>query len=271
MFILKTAAVLILIYILLMSLLSFQQESMIFFPQKLSKNHVFNFNQEFEEVYISAKDGAKLHGVLFKTDKPKGLVFYLHGNAGSVDTWGWIAQTYTNLNYDIFVLDYRGYGKSEGTISSEKQFYEDVQAAYDQLKTMYDENHIIVAGYSIGSGPAAMLAAENKPKLLVLQAPYYSLGDLMQKLYPIVPVFLLKYKFDTYRFVEKTEAPIALFHGDQDEIIYHGSSEKLKPHLKSTDKVIILEGQGHNGMNENPAYQKALAEVLADLDKRKQD
>lgn len=79
-----------------------------------------------------------------------------------------------------------------------------------------------------------MLASANRPKLLLLQAPYYSLGDLMHTLYPIVPVFLLKYKFETFRFVEKTEAPVVLFHGNQDEIIYPGSSEKLKAHLKPT-------------------------------------
>jgi pimeloyl-ACP methyl ester carboxylesterase len=249
-----------------MGLLSFQQERLIFFPEKLPKNYEFRFDQEFEEIYIPAKDGAQLHGLLFKTAAPKGLVFYLHGNAGSVDSWGWIAKTYTDLNYDIFVLDYRGYGKSEGKISSEKQFYEDVQAAYDQLKKRYDEDQIVIAGYSIGTGAAAMLASANQPKLLVLQAPYYSLGDLMQNLYPIIPTFLLKYKFDTFLFVEKTKAPIALFHGDLDEIIYHGSSEKLEKHLKPTDKVIVLKGQGHNGMNENPAYQQALAKVLASVE-----
>ncbi|GAB3528402.1 alpha/beta fold hydrolase [Pontibacter brevis] len=239
---------------------------MIFFPQKLPQDYAFNFSQEFEEVYIPAKDGTRLHGVLFKVASPKGLFFYLHGNAGSLDSWGWIAKTYTDLGYDIFILDYRGYGKSEGEISSEKQLYEDVQAAYDVLKTRYAEESIIIAGYSIGTGPAAMLASVNKPRLLLLQAPYYSLGNLMQNLYPFVPGFLLKYKFETFRFVEKTEAPVVIFHGMQDEIIYAGSSEKLKAHLKPADKVILLERQGHNGMNENPVYQQELAALLSRIE-----
>ena len=242
---------------------------MIFFPQKLSKDHVFTFNQPFEEVFIPAGDDVKLHGLLFKAASPKGLVFYLHGNAGSVDTWGWIAPTYTDLGYDIFILDYRGYGKSEGKISSEKQFYDDVQAAYDYMKKEYAEDQMIVAGYSIGTGAAAMLASVNNPALLILKAPYYSLGDLMKKLYPGVPAFLLKYKFETFRFVEQTKAPVVLFHGDRDEIIYHGSSEKLQAHLKPSDKVIILKGLGHNGMNEHSEYQQQLAGVLESLNQRK--
>lgn len=249
-----------------MSLLSFQQESMIFFPQKLSKEHSFSFNTNFEEVFVPTTDGDNLHGLLFKSENAKGLVFYLHGNAGSVDTWGWISPTYTDLNYDIFILDYRGYGKSGGNISSEKQFYQDVQAAYDVMKTRYDEKQIVIVGYSIGTAAAAMLASTNEPALLILQAPYYSLGDLMKKLYPFVPAFLLQYKFETFRFVEKTTAPVVLFHGVQDEIIYSGSSEKLKSHLKPGDRVVLLENLGHNGMNEDPTYQKNLATVLATLD-----
>ncbi len=250
-----------------MGFLSFQQEHLIFFPERLPANHRFSFKQEFEEIFIPAPDGTKLHGVLFNVPEPKGLVFYLHGNAGSVDSWGWVYEPYTDLHYDVFVFDYRGYGKSEGEISNEAQFYADTQAAYDTLKSRYKEEQIVVAGYSIGTAAAAKLAAENHPKMLLLQAPYYSLGDLMQSLYPIVPTFLLKYKFKTYQYVEQTKAPIAIFHGMLDEIIYPGSSEKLQAHLKSTDKVILLKGQGHNGMNENPAYQRELARVLAKLEK----
>ncbi|WP_299990720.1 alpha/beta fold hydrolase [uncultured Pontibacter sp.] len=261
----RIGILLVSLYLLLMGFLSFQQENLIFFPEKLPADYRFGFRQEFEELTIPASDGTKLHGVLFKVPDSKGLVFYLHGNAGSVDSWGWVYETYTDLHYDVFVLDYRGYGKSEGSISSESQFYADVQAAYDVLKNRYSEEQIVVIGYSIGTAAAAKLAAENKPRLLILQAPYYSLGDLMQSLYPFVPAFLLKYKFDTYRFVQQVRAPIALFHGMIDEIIYPGSSEKLKAHLKPTDRLVLLKGQGHNGMNENPAYKREVERILAKL------
>jgi len=249
-----------------MALLSFQQERLIFFPEKLPADYRFQFDQDFEEVWVPAKDGTLLHGLLFRAQESKGLVFYLHGNAGSVASWGWVAGPYTDLGYDIFVLDYRGYGKSEGKISSEQQFFADAQAAYHALKTRYSEDQIVIAGYSIGTAAAAMLASSNHPKLLILQAPYYSLVDLMQNLYPFVPTFLLQYKFETFRFIENTKTPIVLFHGDRDEIIYPGSSEKLKAHLKPTDQVIILKNQGHNGMNENPDYQRELARVLTEVE-----
>lgn len=258
-------ALLCIVYLVMMGFLSFQQEKLIFFPEKLPADYVFRFNREVEEIAIPAPDGVLLHGLLFKADESKGLVFYMHGNAGSVASWGWVHEAYTALGYDVFVLDYCGYGKSQGEISSEKQFYDDTEVAFREVAGRYSGRPILVVGYSIGTAAAARLAAQHSPTLLVLQAPYYSLPDLMHSLYPIVPGFLLRYKFETYTFVAQTRSPIVIFHGEQDEIIYPGSSEKLKAHLKPTDRVILLQGQGHNGMNEDPAYRRELEKVFDSL------
>ncbi|MES2620848.1 MAG: alpha/beta fold hydrolase [Bacteroidota bacterium] len=251
------------LYIALCCLIYFYQEKMIFHPTALPAHFKFHYNGNFTEVNISAFDGKNLHGLLFKSDSSKGLVFYLHGNAGALDTWGDIADTYTALNYDIFILDYRGFGKSEGIIFSEEQFYKDVQAAYDLMKKDYPENKIAVVGYSIGTGPAAMLAANNNPKQLILQAPYYNLTDVGEHMYPsVTPNFLLKYKFTTNEFIQKTKAPVAIFHGDSDQVIYYGSALKLKDHFKPGDTLFTLQAQGHGHMNENEVYQKELTVLL---------
>src|SRR5262245_49290392 len=113
------------IYVLLCVLLYFVQEKLIFFPDKLAKDHLFDFDQSFEKKNIIAGDGAVLNGLLFKADSSKGLIFYLHGNGGALNSWGDIASTYTDLGYDLFILDYRGYGKSEGVINKQQQLYED--------------------------------------------------------------------------------------------------------------------------------------------------
>ena len=263
--VLGAAGIFCVVYLVMMGLLSFQQEKLIFFPEKLPADYTFGFDREAEEIAIPAPDGMRLHGLLFKADESTGLVFYLHGNAGSVASWGWVHEAYTALGYDVFVLDYRGYGKSQGEISSEDQFYTDAEAAFLEVASRYSGKRIIVAGYSIGTAAAARLAALHTPTLLLLQAPYYSLSDLMQSLYPFVPGFLLRYKFETYTFVAQTKSPIVVFHGAQDEIIYPGSAEKLRAHLKPTDKVMMLIGQGHNGMNENPTFRSELAQVLSQL------
>lgn len=252
----------LILYLFVCAIAYLYQEKLIFFPATLSKEYTFQFQQAFEELFIPAADGTKLHGILFKTKAPKGLIFYLHGNGGAIDSWGGIAQTYTRLGYDLFILDYRGYGKSEGTIQNEKQFYGDVQYAYNKLKEFYAEECITIIGYSIGTGAAAMLAASNKPVRLILQAPYYSLKDIVSHLYPYLPTAILKYKFETFRFIKKVQAPIVIFHGTKDEVIYFGSSLKLKKLLKSDDVLIPLEEQGHNGITENFQYQLKLQNIL---------
>ncbi len=207
-------------------------------------------------------DNNSLNGILFKSDSSKGLIFYLHGNAGSLKSWGEIAKTYTNLHYDLFMLDYRGYGKSSSFINSENQLYVDIQLVYDSLKMKYNENNIIVLGYSIGTGPATKLASTNNSKLLILQAPYYSLTDLMQYNYSLVPTFILKYNFETNIFLKDCKMPVIIFHGNKDEVIYYESSLKLKKIFKKNDTLITLNGQRHNGMSENSEYLIEIEKIL---------
>ncbi|MBD0328044.1 MAG: alpha/beta fold hydrolase, partial [Pyrinomonadaceae bacterium] len=177
-------------------------------------------------------------------------------------SWGDVAGLYTDLHYDVFMLDYRGYGKSEGRITGQKQFYNDVQTAYDALKKMYAEENIIVLGYSIGTGAATKIAAENNPKLLILQTPFYSLTDMMKHHYPIIPVFLLKYRFEIHQYIRKCKMPVVIFHGNRDEVIPYHSALKLKELMKPADRFITLQGQGHNGLSSNPEYIAALQKIL---------
>ena len=258
----NTLKIVVGIYIAICVLLYLFQEKLIFLPEKLDKKYKFSFAQKFQEINIKTGDEKNLDGILFSADTSKGLIFYLHGNAGSLRTWGKVAETYTDLNYDVFMLDYRGYGKSDGSINSEKQIFQDLQAAYNQMKKIYSENKIIVLGYSIGTGLACELASTNKPALLILQAPYYSLTDMMKRTYPLIPTFILKYKFNTSEYIQKCSMPVIIFHGDNDAVIYYGSSLKLKREFKQGDTLISLPGQGHNGITDNPEYIDALRKLL---------
>lgn len=249
-------------YVIICVLLYFFQEKFIFHPDKLDKSYDFRFDTEFKELAIRTPDGKDLNAVLFQADSSRGVVFYLHGNAGSIDSWGNIAETYTRLKYDLFMLDYRGYGKSEGSIRNTEQLFEDIQSAYDSVKKFYSEEKIVILGYSIGTGLAAKLASTNKPKQLILQAPYYNLKDLMTHTFPIIPTFILKYNLETDKYIKDINAPIVIFHGDRDEVIYYGSSLKLKKLLKNSDTLITLIGQGRNGMSENQDYRISIEKML---------
>lgn len=249
-------------YIVICAVLYFFQEKLIFFPEELDKSFQFRFHQDFEEINIKTQDNVLLNSILFKADSSKGVIFYLHGNAGALNSWGEVAEIYTNLNYDVFMPDYRGYGKSEGKINSEQQLFQDIQTVYNSLKTKYDESKIIVLGYSIGTALATKIASTNRPGMLILQAPFYSLADLSKHIYPIIPTFILKYKFETNKYIQQCKMPVIIFHGNRDEIIYYNSSIKLKELIKKTDTLITLNGVGHNGMSSNQQYLYELKKLL---------
>ncbi|NVO12369.1 MAG: alpha/beta fold hydrolase [Bacteroidales bacterium] len=251
------------LYIIICITAYFFQETFIFFPEKLDKECKFTFSQPFEELTTTTEDNVKLNGVLFKANNSKGLIFYLHGNAGSVNSWGQVAKTYTDLNYDVLILDYRGFGKSQGVIKNENQLYADIQAVYNQLKSKYPESSIIILGYSIGTGLATELASTNKPKLLILQAPYYSLKDIMKEHYSYLPTFLLKYKLESFRYLQKCEMPVYIFHGNDDKVISYSESIKLHNLGKPNVKLITLNGQGHNGITYNQQYIREIKNILS--------
>ena len=263
---LRTAAIVLIIlsvvYVVVCILAYLFQERIIFFPERLPRDHEFQFDQPYEEMFIAVADGVKLHGLLFRTPEARGLIFYLHGNAGSLNSWGDVAATYGRLGYDVFLLDYRGYGKSEGQIGGEAELVQDVQDVYAYLLKSYAQRDIVVLGYSLGSGLAAKVAAANEPRMLILQAPYYNLTDMMRHSTPFLPTFLLKYKLRTNEALPACRMPVVLFHGDEDEVIPYSQSLKLQMLIKPGDTLITLRGVGHNGMTYDPIYVKAIESIL---------
>lgn len=250
------------IYVVAISYVYLNQVGMIFQSASLSKEYQFDYQSKFEELNIKSFDGTNLNGLLFKAEKSKGLIFYLHGNAGTLETWGKIAKAYTNLGYDIFILDYRSFGKSEGEIENEEQLNKDISIVYKTLTKKYSENKIIITGYSIGSGFAAILAFENKPKALILQSPYYSFTELSSGRVPFFPDFLKKFQLETYKYLPKIKAPIYIFHGKEDQLIPYENSVRLNKLIKPNDHFYLLNEQEHIGMNENNDYKNQLKIIL---------
>ena len=240
------------------------QERMVFHAESVPQDFKYEFDHPFEEVFITVDDAVKINGLLFKTDNSKGLVFYLHGNSGTLKTWGTVADLYLKNNYDFFIMDYRQFGKSTGVINKEKDMYNDIQVVYDSIQNQfhYEEKDIVVVGYSIGTGFSAKLAADNNPKKLVLKAPYYSIPNLINQSFKLVPHFIIKYKLPTFKYIKTVKAPVTVFHGDVDKTIPIKSSFKLQKHFKSTDSLIVLPGNGHRGIHSNKIYQDGIDEIL---------
>lgn len=262
MIVVKIGVIFFCFIILLYGLMYFMQEKFVFRATKLPENYSFNFKYNFDELFFSMPDGKKINALLFKSENSKGLVFYLHGNADALNYWGDIAPTYTQHDHDILIIDYRGYGKSEGNIKSEQQLYDDIQHIYKQMCNSYNEKDIVVIGYSIGSGIASHISATNNPGRLILLSPYFSLESLAQNHYPFFPKFLIRYKFPTNKNIPKIKCPITLFHGKNDALIPAEHSKNLIKLCKPEDELFLLNNQIHGGMNDNEVFKEKLKELL---------
>lgn len=246
------------VYIIGCGLLYYSQERIIFHPDKLGEDYVFD---EGDEVELPVGDGISLNCLWMKEPASKGVILYLHGNKGSNRRCYHQAQTMAGNGYDIFMPDYRGFGKSDGEIVSEAQLFSDVQAAYDFLKKKYAEDKIVVVGYSIGTGMASYLAANNHPQQLVLLAPYTSVVDLKDGRAPFLPDFLLKYPLKNEEFLQGIKFPVTLFHGSFDEVIPFSCSEKLHAINPGLFKLVSLP-EGHRGVIFSPIFQETVRKIL---------
>lgn len=258
--------VLLSLYVIACALLYFFQEKMLFHPETVAKSVRYSYDSNFTEEFYEVEKGIELNSLLFKADSLKGkqgkLIFFIHGNGGNLKTLGGIAPTFTDKGYDCFLYDYRGYGKSDGSITSEADLFSDAQILYDHMKRLYSEKDIIIVGYSIGTGIASWLASNNSPRKLILEAPYFSMRDIMDRQYPIFPKFLLQYPLESNIYLNETTCPIFIFHGDKDEAIPFISSQKLKKSIPTVE-LFRLKGLGHTGFSENEHYQTELTEILS--------
>jgi pimeloyl-ACP methyl ester carboxylesterase len=196
-----------------------------------------------------------------KEPNERGVILYLHGNRGSNQRCWHQAQSVAGNGYDIFMPDYRGFGKSDGDIVSEKQLFSDAQAAYDFLKKHYAESQIVIWGYSIGTGMASYLAANNHPQQLVLLAPYTSVTDLKNARAPFLPDFLLKYPLCSLDCLKNVDYPVTLLHGEYDEVIPFSCSERLQALNPKLFKLVKIP-DGHRGVVFSDIFRETVRKLL---------
>ncbi len=239
------------------------QDKFIFQPKKLEQGYVFQFNQPFEEHFIKTEGGETLSALLFRSSLPsKGFILYFHGNAGSLQRWGHYAIDFTQLGYDILMIDYRGYGKSSGT-PNETDFYNDAKIVLDWSRKNISFTRLIIYGRSLGSAVASHLASENTPDLLILETPFDEIKSVVYPpIRPLLSLFPRRNYFPNYYFIQKVKCKKVIFHGTNDWVVPFSSAMKLKPLLSSEDKFFIIEGGGHRNLRDFKEYQEALAEVL---------
>ena len=245
----------------------FKQERLLFSPEVLPPQTRLAQAADISEHTVEVP-GARLSALHLQQANAKGVVFFLHGNAGNLQTWFTNAAFYRQAGFDLYMLDYRGFGKSTGQIQSEAQLRADVRAAWNQVAPRYAGKKIVVYGRSLGSGLAAGLAAElaaegaaQQPDLTVLVSPYSSMLALADLHFAWVPHFLLRYPLRTDQLIGKIRQPVLLFHGDRDALIPPQHSERLAQWAPQAKRQLVI-GAAHNDVHEFPAYRDAFRAAL---------
>jgi uncharacterized protein len=253
----------IIISIIALSILVyFLQEKFIFKPEKLRQDFQFKYDIPFKELFFDVEPGVRINGLHFYREKPLGLILYFHGNTRSIKGWAKYAKDFYRYNYDVVLVDYRGFGKSTGK-RNEKEMLDDMQFVYDVLAKQYHEHHIIVYGRSLGSGFATKVASENKPRYLILDSPYYNFRRVVERFIPILPVrYVLRYHLRTDKWIRHVNCHTYIIHGTKDRLIPIRHSEALQNLNPGKITLIRIQGGGHNNLPKFDEYHNFIRDIL---------
>lgn len=241
----------------------FFQHRFFFQPEKLPPDFKFAYdNLKAEEKTVEPERGAQINYLHFQVDEPKGVVIYLKGNTKSIKGWGKFAIDFTRLNYEVIMMDYRGFGKSTGkrTVEAMKR---DTQYIYDLVKEKYTEDKITVYGRSLGSGFAARLAAKNNPRLLILTSPLYSLLRTIHRYLPFMPAKpFLRYNIPTFHYLKNVRCPIKIIHGSDDRLVPLNTAVDLSEINPKLTRLYVILRAGHIDIHQFEEYHRVMEEIF---------
>lgn len=211
-------------------LLRWLEPSLIFFPSKEMIASPKGFNLDFEDVFFKTADDQKLHGWFVPAGRDGSperepslagdkTILFCHGNAGNISHRIDKLIFFHRLGYNVFIFDYRGYGKSEGR-PSEQGLYLDVQAAYHYLKARgIPVQQIVGYGESIGGAVLIDLAAKRPMQAMILDSTFTNIKDMARIYYPWIPTWFLSMKFDSKQKIASITIPKLMIQSDADEIV----------------------------------------------------
>ena len=245
----------VLIILFIMILPKFIEKGLIFHPDKGNDSITPDaYGIEYDDVTFRTEDGLNLHGWFVpgkksSPDEDLHTLLWFHGNAGNINhRLENIKMLHERVQVNVFIIDYRQYGRSEGKIS-EKGTYIDAGAALAHLHSRKEINQekIIFFGRSLGSAVAVELALKEKCRALILETPFTSILEMGKKLYPFLPVsLLLKTKYDSLSKIRNIKVPILIMHGDKDDLVPFEHGKRLYDMANEPKEFYTIPGAGHN-------------------------
>lgn len=247
-----------------------QQPGMIFFPARGLQATPADWAMSYEDVSLKSADGIELHGWYIPAPRAERVVLFLHGNAGNISHRGESIAIFRRLGLDVFIFDYRGYGRSDGE-PGEAGLYQDAAAAWRYLVETrgVSPGNIVVFGRSLGGAVAAQLASRVQPQPggLILESTLSSARDFAKAAFPLLSrVLVVRYQFDSVARLAQVRCPVLVLHSPTDEIMPYRLGEKLYQSAHEPKRFVALRGDHNSGfMQSQPQYEQALGEFIASL------
>lgn len=259
----RLLAIFSIIYLTMIGVFYIFQNAIIFQADVLPADHHFQFDVAHQEYFIPTDKNEHLNAILFKSPlAAKGLILYFHGNDGNLQRWGNYATDFTSKGFDILMVDYRGYGKSEGK-ATEDLLYKDALTIWSWLSGNLDYDRKIIYGRSLGAAVASNLATRVTPEVLILETPFHdATGPVTRLLGPWLNIFPLKYRFSNIKHLSKVNCDVYIFHGTEDLIVPYESALKLKSLLGNDGHFITIQGANHKNLSSYPLFHEKLEAIL---------
>ncbi len=246
----QTVGIILLVLILYAVLLVSCENKIIYHPYKFPEGFwdPAVFGVQAEDLFFEAEDGVRLHGWFIPAKQPVATMLWFHGNAGNITHRLENIRQLEPLNLNIFIFDYRGFGKSEGH-PEEAGLYLDSQAAYDALmrsKKIAPET-LFLFGRSLGGVCALEVAARHPVAGVILESVFTSAQDMAKTIFPILPLgWAIESRFDARKRVAELEIPKLFLHGSRDEIVPYRLGRKLYEAAAEPKEFYEIQGAGHN-------------------------
>lgn len=233
---------------ILIVLLAFENR-LVYHPTLASQDWMNPPTSEIQDVELTSADGTRLHAWWYRHPQARGAVLYLHGNAGNLShRGGSVVKLRDGLGESVLIVDYPGYGKSEGR-PSERGCYAAAEAAFEWLTTnqKVPAENIILYGGSLGGGVAIYLASEKPHRALVLVKTFTSAPDVASTIYPWLPArWVMRNRYDNLGRIGKCNKPVFIAHGDCDGIVPFEHGKRLFAAANEPKDFLVLEKCDHN-------------------------
>jgi fermentation-respiration switch protein FrsA (DUF1100 family) len=241
----------------------------IFFPAKEFLLTPETRGLPYEDVNFNTEDNIKINGWYIKTAHEAPTVLFLHGNAGNISHRLDKLQMFHRSGLNVLIIDYRGYGKSEGN-PSEEGVYLDALAAYDYLKIRIGEEEseqLILYGESLGGAIAVDLATKRGVRSIILDSTFTSIADMAQTRFPLIPSFMIKTRMDSLSKISQITCPLLLIHSLQDEIVPFQLGERLYAASPTREKFFLKIRGGHNSgfQQSQKGIEKGVVDFLRSI------